>query len=268
MYHIWKLAEIPHTRWSGPACSSSWTTHAATERANKQSRHHPKSPMSRSNAKAAGEFTCQWRDSASCSAKPPPGSQLHLLKVRKHTEILWITTQQLLQPFTARWVMPFWRPPPFQQIFPSPNMNHPGSGSCSVSSWGTESSSAWWIFNSPTAGLFSPDAPPVLTEPLMPALILWSLYSTRWGALAGQHPAEVSPKARLCLQAQSCGCRILRESWEALHSSCSNMPQGYMQSHIHSGFFACKCFMGTRMLLYCLFKTHCNSSGDFIENQH
>lgn len=61
------------------------------------------------------------------------------------------------------------------------------------------------------------------------------------------------------------------ESWgragKHCTNSCSNMPQGYMKSHILSGFFACKWFMGTRMLLYCLFKTHCNSSGYFPENQ-
>lgn len=67
--------------------------------------------------------------------------------------------------------MPFWRP---LQHPPSPNINHPSSGSCSVSSWGAESSSAWLIFNSPTAVLFSPDAPQVLRESLMPALTLWS----------------------------------------------------------------------------------------------
>lgn len=57
---------------------------------------------------------------------------------------------------------------------PSPNMNHPTSGFCSVSSWGTEGSSAWLIFNSTTAVLFFADPPtPVVTESLMPTLILW-----------------------------------------------------------------------------------------------
>lgn len=71
--------------------------------------------------------------------------------------------------------MPFWRPLHHSSRHsPSPNINHPTSGLCSVSSWGTESSSASLIFNSITAVLFFPDPPtPALTESLIPALILW-----------------------------------------------------------------------------------------------
>lgn len=206
MYYIWKLAEIPHTRWSGPACSSPWTTHAATERANKQSRHHPKSPMSRSNAKAAGEFTCQWRGSASCHCWTPPGSQLHLLKVRRWGNTLdyhTIAAPAIYCKVSNAFLKASQHS---SRHSPSPDINHPASAFCSVSSWGTEGSSAWLIFNSATAVLFFADPPQQQWQDL--CCQLWfsgGLYSTRQGAVAGQHSAESSPKARLSLQAQSWG---------------------------------------------------------------
>lgn len=161
--------------------------------------------------------------------------------------------------------------PPFQQTFPIPNINHRISGFCGVSSWGTESSSAWLIFNSTTAALFFPDPPTPLMESLMPALILWralqhqerctdrTALSTHWNE---------PPKQDCVYRHNAVGAVSRRRAWKHCTNSCSNIPQGYMQNHIHSGFFACKWFMGTRMLPYCLFKTHCNSSGYFIENQH
>lgn len=168
--------------------------------------------------------------------------------------------------------MPFWRPlHRSSRHSPSPNINQPIRDFCGVSRWGTESSSAWLIFKSTTAVLFFPDPPTPLMESLMPVLILWralqhqerctdrTALSTHWNE---------PPKQGCVYRHNAVGAESQRRAWKHCTNSCSNISQGYMQSHIHLGSFACKWFMGTRTLPYCLFKTHCNSSGYFIENQH
>lgn len=168
--------------------------------------------------------------------------------------------------------MPFQRPLHHSsRHFRSPNINHSISGFCSVSSWGTESSSVWLIFNSTTAVLFFPNPPTPLTESLMPVLVLWRVlqHQARCTDTTALSTHWNEPPKQVCVYRHNAvGPESQGRAWKHCTNSCGSIPQGYMQSHIHSGFFACKWFMGTRMLLYCLFKTHCNSSGYFIENQH
>lgn len=83
-----------------------------------------------------------------------------------------------------------------------------------------------------------------------------------------QHMLKWTPEQGCVYRHKAAGAECRGRAWKHQTSPCSKVPQGYMQSHIHSELFACKWLMDTRMLLYCLFKTHCNSSGYFIENQH
>lgn len=194
--------------------------------------------MSRSNAKAAGEFTCQWRGSASCHCWTSPGSQLHLPKARRWGNTLDYHTT-VAPAIYCKVSSAFLKASHHSSRYsPSPNINHPASGFCNVSSWGTEGSSAWLIFNSTTVVLFFADPPHQQWQNL--CCQLWfsgGLYSTRQGALAGQHSVKWAPKQGCVYRHKAGGAESQGRAGKHCTNSCSTMPQGHMQSHIHSGLF-------------------------------
>lgn len=116
-YYIWKLAEIPHTRWSGPACSSPWTTHAATE-SWQTTTHHPE-PHEQKQCKGWGIHMPMERLSflpllnpPRLPMAPPEGEEIQ--------EILWITTQQRFSIYCQVSNAFLKASPPLQQTFPFP----------------------------------------------------------------------------------------------------------------------------------------------------
>lgn len=126
--------------------------------------------------------------------------------------------------------MPFCRPLHHSsRQSPSPNITHPSSGFCSVSSWGTESSPAWFIFNSSTAVLFFPD-PPTSTDGIFDSLEGF----TAPGEVHWQDSTQLkwAPKQGPAYRHNAVGAGSRGGAGKHCTSSCSNMPQGYMQSHI------------------------------------
>lgn len=247
-YHIWKFAEIPHTRWCGPACSSPWTTHAATE-SWQTTTHHPE-PHEQKQRKGWGIHMPMERLSflpllnpPRLPMTPPEGEEI--------TGKYFGLPHSSGSAFTARWVMPFWRALHHCSRH-SPSQHYPhhqGFLQC----FQLMCLLHFQLHPSSAALSWSPTA--VLTESLMPALILWR-------ALHWQDSTQLkwAPEPGWVYRHKAVGA----EPWGTgrnCTNSCRNTPQGYMQSHFHLGFFACKWFMGTRMLLYCLFKTYTNSSG-------